>query len=140
MRSRLAAGVCAAAVLGVLSAACGGIVDPSKNVTDTFTGTIPVQGTTTPGHGFSTNKTGEYTVKVTALAPSSTSFFGVVLAQGTSDGNCIGNLPILQQNSFATLNAPVLGGAIIPGRYCLFLFDIGVFTTAQTYTVTVSHP
>jgi hypothetical protein len=140
MRCRLAVATCAAAVLSVLTLACGGVVDPSKNVTDTFTGTIPVQGTTNPGHAFSTNKTGEYTVKVTALAPSSGSFFGTVLAQGTSDGNCVGNLPILQQNSFSTVNTPVLGGAIIPGRYCLFLFDIGVFTSPQTYTVTISHP
>jgi hypothetical protein len=140
MQHRLVGGVCTAALLSLFASACGGIVDPSKNVTDTFTGTIPVQGTTRPGHPFSSSKTGEYTVKVTALSPSSNSLFGTVLAQGTTDGQCVGNLPILQQNSFSALNAPALGGSIIAGRYCLFLFDIGVFQTAQTYTVTVSHP
>jgi hypothetical protein len=140
MRRQTAVAACAAVLLCVVSLACGGVVDPSKNVTDTFSGTIPVQGTTNPGHAFSTNKTGEYTIKVTALAPSSGSFFGTVLAQGLADGSCVGNLPIIQQNSFSTLNTPALGGAIIPGRYCVFLFDIGVFTAPQTYTVTVSHP
>lgn len=136
MRSWFAAALAAAALVTV---SCGGIVDPSKNVTDTFNGVIPVQGTG-PGHGFSTNKTGEYSVKVTALTPSSGSFFGTVLAQGTSDGSCSGNLPIIQQNSFGTANTPVLASGIIPGKYCIFLFDIGAFTVPQTYTVTVSHP
>jgi hypothetical protein len=139
MRFWRAAALSAAVLLSVLASACGGVVDPSKNVTDTFTGTIPVQGTAA-SHPFSTSKTGEYTVKVTSLAPNSNLFFGTVLAQGTSDGQCLGQLPILQQNSFGTVNAPVLGGAIIPGRYCVFLFDIGAFTVPQNYTLTVSHP
>src|SRR5690349_12643692 len=126
MRLQWAAGATAAA-LALIAIACGGVVDPSKNVTDTFSGTIPVQGTA-PGHPFSTSKTGEYTVKVT------------VLAQSPSGGTCSGQLPILQQNSFGTLNTPVLTGAIIPGNYCVFLFDIGAFTQPQTYTLTVSHP
>ena len=83
---------------------------------------------------------GEYSVKVTALAPSSNNFFGSILAQGLSDGTCSGQLPILQQNSFGTMNTPVLSGPIIAGRYCVFLFDIGTFTVPQTYTLTVSHP
>ena len=138
MRLQWAAGATAATVV-FLTIACSGVVDPSKNVTDTFSGTIQVQGTA-PGHPFSTSKTGEYTVKVTALAPSSNSFFGTVLAQGPTNGSCSGQLPILQQNSFGTINTPVLGGAIIPGSYCVFLFDIGAFTQPQTYTLTVSHP
>src|SRR6185436_15372982 len=113
----------------LLSISCGGVVDPSKNVTDTFTGTIPVQGTA-PGHFFESNNTGEYTIKITALSPNTGVFFGTILAQATSDNTCVGNLPILQQNSFGTVNTPVLGGAIISGRYCVFLFDIGAFTVA----------
>ncbi len=136
MRWFLAAALGAAA-LATLS--CGGVVDPSKNVTETFTGTIPVQGTAIPGHYF-TSKNGEFTIKVTSLQPNANLFFGTILAQGPSDGNCVGNLPILQQNSFGTVNTPVLGGAIISGRYCVFLFDIGTFTVPQTYTLTVSHP
>jgi hypothetical protein len=139
MRFRRTAAAVAVVLLSVLASACSGVVDPSKNVTDPFSGTIPVQGTG-PGHAFSTSKTGEYTVKVTVLSPSSGSFFGSVLAQGPTNGSCSGQLPILQQNSFGTINTPVLGGAIIPGNYCVFLFDIGAFTQPQTYTLTVSHP
>jgi len=137
MRSRFGAALCLAALVTV---SCGGVVDPSKNVTDTFMGTIPVQGTAVPGHFFSIDKTGEFTVKVTSLQPNPTLFFGTLLAQGPNDGNCTGSLPILQQNSFSTLNTPALTGAIISGRYCVFLYDIGFFTVPQTYTVTISHP
>lgn len=134
-------GFVAALALAVLATiGCGGIVDPSKNVTDTFTGTIPVQGTSIPGHFFSISKTGEYTVKVTSLAPTAGSFFGTVLSFGNSDGTCTGNLQIISQNSFGTVNTPVLSGAIYPGNYCVFLFDIGAFTVPQTYTLTISHP
>src|SRR5262245_8540930 len=105
MRFSSAAKASGAALLMLLSVACGGIVDPSKNVTDTITGSIPVQGTSA-GHPVSLSKTGEYTVKVTSLSPSSNSFFGVVLSQGTIDGGCVGNLPIINSNSFGVVNAP----------------------------------
>ena len=41
----------------VLAAGCGGIVDPSQNKTDTFTGTI-APGGQGPAHGFAASKTG----------------------------------------------------------------------------------
>jgi hypothetical protein len=137
MRWRFAAAMIAAAALTL---SCSGIVDPSKNVTETFSGTIPVQGTAIPGHFFSVSKTGEFTVKVTSMQPNATLFFGTILSQGPSNGACTGNLPILQQNSFGTVNTPLLTGSIYSGNYCVFLFDIGTFTAPQTYTLTVSHP
>jgi hypothetical protein len=136
MRSRLAA---AALVASLCAAACGGIVDPSKNQTETFSGTIPVQGTS-PCCGFSTSKQGEFTIKVTSLAPTGGAFFGTILAYAASDGSCNGSLQPIQQNAFGTANTAALTGLIYPGKYCIFLFDIGSFTVAQTYTLTVSHP
>jgi len=136
MRWRFAATLGAAALLTV---SCNNLVDPSKNVTETFTGTIPVQGTG-PGHYFSSTNNGEFSIKVTDLAPNAGAFFGTILAQGPTNGVCSGNLPILQQNSFGTINTPVLGGSFLAGSYCVFLFDIGSFTVAETYTVQISHP
>ena len=136
MRWRFAATLGAAALLTI---SCNNIVDPSKNVTDTFEGTIPVQGTG-PGHYFASDNNGEFSIKVTSLAPNAGVFFGTILAQGPTNGVCTGNLPIIQQNSFGTINTPVLGGSFQQGHYCVFLFDIGAFTVAQTYTVQVSHP
>src|SRR5262245_36245133 len=128
-----------ACALALLAAACNGIVDPSKNQNETFTGTIPVQGTSSCC-GFSTSKQGEFTIKVTSLSPTGGAFFGTVMAYAASDGSCVGNLTPIQQNSFATANTPALTGLIYPGKYCIFLFDIGSFTVSQTYTLTVSHP
>jgi hypothetical protein len=136
MRWRFAAVLTAAALLTV---SCSNLTDPSENVTDTFTGTIPVQGTG-PGHFFSSEKNGEFSIKVTALAPNAGVFFGTILAQGPTNGVCSGNLPIIRQNSFGTINQPVLGGSFQAGSYCVFLFDIGSFPVAQTYTLQVSHP
>jgi hypothetical protein len=136
MRWRFAATLGAAALLTV---SCNSLVDPSNNVTDTFQGTIPIQGTG-PGHFFSSNKNGEFSIKVTALSPNAGVFFGTILAQGPTNGVCAGNLPIIQQNSFGTINTPVLAGSFYAGSYCVFLFDIGAFTVAQNYTLVVSHP
>src|SRR3981189_3224109 len=64
----------------VLAAGCGGIVDPSQNQIETFTGTIAPGGQSQPGpHGFSASKTGEISVKVTQITPSSSNtFIGVI--------------------------------------------------------------
>lgn len=137
MRWRFAAALAAA---GLSAAACSGVVDPSKNVTQTFTGTIPVQGTTIPGVGWSTNQTGEYSIKVTALDPNNGVYFGAILSYAAPDGTCVGQLTPVQQNSFGTVNTPLLSGAIYPGSYCVFLFDVGFFTVAENFTLAVSHP
>src|SRR5712691_1309191 len=105
MRARFAAAF-ALALAGALTIACGGIVSPSQNTVETFSGTIP------PGdaHPFSASKTGEIQVKLTALAPVSSTFVGMISAQ------------------------------VISGRYCLVVYDYIGFTAPETYTVTVSHP
>jgi hypothetical protein len=137
MNARVA-GAVALTAAGILSVSCTSVVDPSKNVTQTFTGTIAPQGQSV--QAWSTGNSGEYTIKITSLMPTSSAFIGVILAQGLSDGTCSGNLPIIQSNPFATVNAPALSNAIIPGNYCVFVYDVGTFTTTQTYTMTVSHP
>jgi hypothetical protein len=137
MRSWLAATLVAA---GLLTAACNGVVDPSNNVLQTFTGTIPVQGTTVPGAAWSTNKTGEYMIKVTAMDPNNGVYFGTILSYAAGNGTCVGQLQPIQQNSFGTVNTPVMSGAIYPGSYCVFLFDVGFFTVPENFTLTVSHP
>src|SRR5258706_7930413 len=134
---------CAAVIIAaaVLAAGCGGIVDPSQNKTDTFTGTIPVGGQS-QAWGFSAGKTGEISVKVTALTPSSSNtFVGVAWTGRASDGTCTGQLgQLFGQNNFAQVNLPAISTQILSGSYCLLLYDVSSFTTTETYTVTVSHP
>jgi hypothetical protein len=130
----------ALAVAGLITISCGGIVDPSKNTVDTFTGTIAVGGSAV--HPFSASKTGEISVKVTSLAPVQNTFVGLIWAQAANDGSCsatsVGG--VYQQNNFAQQNVPAISGSILQGRYCLHVYDVGAFTATETYTVTVSHP
>jgi|SRR6266850_1834033 len=138
MRARFSAA--ALAIAGVLSVSCGGIVDPSKNTVETFSGTIAPGTGIAMFHGFSSSKTGELSVKFTALAPASSVFMGVVWAQAPNDGSCTGNLGILQQNNFAQLNLPAISGQIISGKYCIAVYESSPLSVPETYTVTVSHP
>ena len=128
----LAAAVCAAG--------CGGITDPSQNQVETFTGTIAVGGQGL-GHGFSSPKTGEIQVKVTALTPSSSNtFIGVLWTGRDGNGTCISAGALFGRNNFAQVGLPAISTQILSGGYCLFLYDVGTFQTTETYTVTVSHP
>jgi hypothetical protein len=139
MQLRCSAAILVAAALCV--GACGGIVDPSQNQVETFTGTIPVGGQSQPV-GFSAPKTGEIQVKITQLAPStSNTFVGVLWTGRNSSGTCAGSLgAVFGQNNFAQVGLPAISTQILSGAYCLILYDVGTFTTTETYTVTVSHP
>ena len=121
------------AVACLTLAGCGGITDPSKNTVENFSGTLAVGGSAV--HQFSSDK-GEISVKMTALAPTSSATVGLIWTQAGSDGSCGG---VLQQ-AFATLNLPAISGVIIEGRYCILIQDIGAFPVPQTYTIAVSHP
>ena len=124
------------ALAGALSTSCGGLVDPSKNTVESFSGTVQPGGAF--AHRFSASKTGEIAIKLVTLTPSSASFIGVQWAQGSSDGNCNGG--ILQSNQFATANLTAISGQIISGSYCVIMFDPVGYAQPATYAITVSHP
>ena len=125
-------------VAGALTIGCGGIVDPSQNVTQTFSGTVSPGGVDTP-KAFSASATGEFTVKITALSPSNNVVLGIFLYQGTPSGTaCTGGL--INQAQFATLNVLAMDSQILKGDYCLLIGDVGALRTVVTYTLSVSHP
>jgi len=130
----------ALAVVGLITVSCGGIIDPSKNAVDTFSDSLSVNRSAV-AHAFSASKSGEISVKITALAPLSNTFIGVTWAQAGSDGGCTTSIGgVFQQNPVGQLNIPAISGPIQQGRYCLIMQDVIGFTTPETYTVTVSHP
>jgi len=132
---RFAATLCLACLF---AAACGGVVEPSKNNVETFSGTLAVGAAN--GHDFTVARSGEFEVTITALAPVSTVFIGTGFGQARSDGTC-GVFPGYV-NNFSSLNRSSLGGAITPGNYCVVVFDVGTIPEplTLTYTVKVSHP
>jgi hypothetical protein len=128
----------AAIALGFIVSGCGGIVDPSKNKVETFTGTFAVGGFG-PTHSFSASRNGEFFVTLTALSPDTTAYVGVLVGQQTS-GGC-------QQlfgfsNNFAQVNRQALGGPLDKANYCVVVYDSSVVALSgpQTYSVRVSYP
>ena len=130
MYSRFAVALLVAVTLA--AAACGGVTDPSKNKTETFTGTLTIGGSQSTT--FNASNSGEYSITLTSLTPSSNVFVGLIFGQNTS-GGCV---PV-QQNNFATIGVP-LTGAIIPGRTASIVFDVGALTQSENFSVSVSHP
>jgi hypothetical protein len=125
-----------AATLVILLAClgCGGVTDPSKNTTETFTGTI-APGSPPTVHTFNVSNTGEFSVKVTSMTPTYNGYFATSL--GFGDG-----CSLVQQNTFSIVGAQALTGPIFQkGKYCVVASDVyGTMTTTETYTMTVSHP
>ena len=129
MKARLAAVL----AVGLITVSCGGVVDPSKNVTETFPGTLDPLGT--KAFTMSVNNGGEFSVKITQLSPTATAVVGTAWAFGA---NCD---VLVQQNNFSTLNTTALAGAVLQkGTYCVAIYDIGTLTTTQNFTLSVSHP
>ena len=121
------------AVLALLAGgACGGVLDPSRNQTKDFSGTIEPQGDVDI-HEFSSGS-GEYDVRIASLTP--TGNFGLVLTLAQRRENVCD--PINQQIS-GTVNQTVLAGRISSGNYCLVV-DGFLITEPVTYTIRVSHP
>lgn len=138
MRVLAGAALLAAAALTTMS--CGSVTDPSKNVTETFSGTItPVRlGGSGQGsqHTFNVSTGGEYTIKVTAMNPSFNSAFAVTLANGSGCG------VLVNQTVSALVGVQALTGPIFQtGQYCVLITDYyGQMTAAENYTLTVNHP
>jgi hypothetical protein len=136
MRLRLSAAL-ALTLAGAISISCGGIVDPSQNTVEPFSGTV--QPGSTRNHWFSTSKTGEIQVKVLTLTPAAVPYIGVEWVQGANDHTCNGGL-MQQPNPFATANSTAVSGQIISGAYCVIMYDSVGLTQPANYSITVSHP
>lgn len=120
-------------VLTSLSA-CGGVVGPSQNRIEEFTGVVEPFGDG-ENHEFQASRNGEFDVRITSLEPSAGVVLQVVMGQFVG-GSCSQVVGL----NLAGLNTVALAGAIQSGRYCVGLFDEGVLTVPVTYTLRVSHP
>ncbi len=119
------------AVLIAGASACNRVTDPSKNLTETWTGTLPPGGTVT--FNFNSGNNGEYAITLKSLTPDSN--LPVALGFGLQGGGC--NLV----NYTTTGVGFGLAGAINQGPYCAVIWDAaGVLPQNETFTVTVAHP
>lgn len=117
----------------LLAGACGGIISPSENQIDEFSGSVDPLGEG-PLHEFQVSRNGEFEIRLSALDPP-TAYLTVALGRFAA-GSCQQQLGVWT----GTLNEILLTGLINTGRHCVLVFDEGFITDRVSYTVRVSHP
>ena len=123
------------ALAGAVSISGGGIVAPSQNTVDTFSGTVAAGGSG-PAHHFSASKTGEIQVKIATLTPASVPAV-LVNWVGNGDGSCNGGI---FQQGIGTASSTAISGQVVSGGYCIVVSYYAGPAVATNYTLTVSHP
>jgi hypothetical protein len=124
------------ALTGLLTG-CSGVIDPSKNQVEPFSGVVVVGGVFIKD--FSWSKNGEVEVTMTSVTPTPTNGpLAMYIGQSDSSGNCfqINGYPPVQ----AIVNRTVQFGVVNKGNYCLAVYDPGVLTVSANVAGNFSHP
>ena len=127
----------------VLAAACdegGGLVQPTVHpatVTDTFSGNVAPNAA--DSHAFVITLTGKVAITLTAVGPPSTAelSMGLGIPVGLTCSLTLGDGTTVTTTAGST---PQINGTILPGTFCVVVYDIGKLTDPVDYTVTVAHP
>lgn len=106
---------------------------PAPTVTDTFTGSINVNGATT--HTFAVTSAGLVTATLTTVTPDATIQVGLGL--GTWNGT---NCQLILTKDDALQGNAVTGLTSGSGTLCARIYDVGKLTESLGYTITVVHP
>jgi hypothetical protein len=130
--------------LCVLAAACDegdpGIVQPTVHpatVTDTFTGNVAQNSA--DSHAFVITLSGKIAITLTAVGPLSTAevSVGIGIPTGLACSLTLGDGTTVTTTAGST---PQISGTVLPGTFCVVVFDVGRLTDPVDYTVTVAHP
>lgn len=130
-----------ALVLAVTAAGCKGELDnlfPTTpdpvRVTETFSGTITINGAAT--HAFFTSATGTVTATLTSLGDNPPESIGLSL--GTWSGAAC-SIVLAQDRASVT---SVVSGTVstLGGSLCVRIYDVGSLSAATPYEVKVDHP
>jgi hypothetical protein len=104
-------------------------------VTETFTGTLTVNGAQT--HNVFTSATGMVTATVTSLGETAPEKVGFSMGTLSTIGTCT----VVLHNDSAVVNSSLNGTvANLNGSLCVRVFDVGSLTAPVDYTITVNHP
>lgn len=107
--------------------------EPAPTTTDTFTGTININGAQT--HTFPVAASGIVTATLSEVTPDNTIAVGLVL--GTWNG--VSCTTVLSNNSAVQGNT-LIGNVTGLGTLCARIHDVGKLTAALDYKLTVVHP
>jgi hypothetical protein len=127
-------------VLALLLPACGddnptssdGTPSNVTRTTETFTGTLTSRSAV--WHTFTVAANGTVDATLTTLDPVATLTVGLGIGTLPTNGCSV------QAWNNAATSGTVLSGSIVPGTFCVTVYDVGNVTDAVTYTVTVTHP
>ncbi len=125
--------------LAMFAAACEGDLanipttpDP-VTVTETFTGTININGAAT--HTFFTSATGTVTATLTSLGENPPAAIG--LSMGTLSGS---TCSLVLTNDKAVVTSVVSGTVTtLGGSLCVRIYDVGSLTESVPYEIRVEH-
>ena len=123
----------------MFAAACEGDIasipttpDP-VTVTETFTGTVNINGAAT--HSFNTLATGTVTATLTSLGENPPAAVG--LSMGTMSGS---TCSLVLTNDRAVVTSIVTGTVTtLVGSLCVRIYDVGSLTQAVPYEIRVEH-
>ena len=139
MRSISRGGLALLVVATLGLAACDNTVNdnqtpttPTETLTETFSGTINVNGAAT--HPFVVVGGGTVTVTLTTVAPEDAT---AGLSLGTWNG---ASCQIVLANDTALLGNTITGTVSSVGTLCARIYDTGKLVGATDYTLTVVHP
>ena len=125
--------------LAMFTAACEGDIanipttpDP-VTVTETFTGSVTVNGAAT--HTFFTSATGTVTATLISLGENPPALVG--LSMGTYSGS---TCSLLLTNDRAVVSSVVSGTVTtLGGNLCVRIYDVGTLTEPVSYEIRVEH-
>jgi len=105
---------------------------PAVSITETYTGTVAVNGAAT--FSFGVTAAGAVTATYKSMSPATGAAMG--LALGIWNGSSC-NIVIANDN--AILNTTVIGQASAAGTLCVRAYDIGKLTGTQTVELSITH-
>ena len=106
---------------------------PAATVTDTFSGSITVNGAMT--FSFASLAAGPLTAQIISLTPDGTVTVGFSI--GTFNGT---TCQVTLANDSAILGTTILGNINGSGLFCARIHDVGKLTDTTTFEITVTHP
>jgi hypothetical protein len=110
------------------------VAPPPTTFTDTFTGTLTLNGGTT--FSFTVVGAGDMRAQLTTLEPDHTKPVGLSL--GTWNGSIC---QVILPNDNSIQGSVVDGRASAPGSFCVRIYDAaGTVVDPQTYVIDVFHP
>ena len=101
-------------------------------IVEAFSGTLAVNGAA--NFNFAATASGGVTAFLKTMTPATTGIVG--LALGTWNGSVC---QVVVANDAATPSITVTAAATAAGNLCVRIYDVGKFTAAQTFEITITH-